>query len=109
MSQKPLCVVDSVDQLRQDFWSGAVCKCEPPQGFRFSDFLVRDQEAVGSNPIAPTNYFTISNFQAHELWLIAWCWARRLIVQVLSLRPLQIPTFHWFTLHLLFRQQQRFV
>lgn len=25
-----------------------------PQGFRFFDFLVRDQEVEGSNPFAPT-------------------------------------------------------
>jgi hypothetical protein len=27
---------------------------------------LRDQEVDGSNPFAPTNYFTISNLQAHE-------------------------------------------
>ena len=75
-------------------------------GFRC---LVRDQEVDGSNPFAPTISFRTNNLQAHELWLIAWCWSRRSIVQVLSLRPLQISIFHWFTLHSLFRQQRRFV
>jgi hypothetical protein len=28
--------------------------------------LVRDQEVGGSNPLAPTNYFKISNLQEHE-------------------------------------------
>jgi len=49
--------VDSVDQLRQDFWNGAACRCDTHKALEFSDFLVRDQEVGGSNPLAPTIVF----------------------------------------------------
>src|SRR5216684_9028923 len=71
--------------------------------------LVRDQEVDGSNPFAPTISFGTNNLQTHNSQVSAWCWTMWPIVQVLSLRQLQIPTFHWFTLHLLFRWQRRFV
>jgi hypothetical protein len=59
--------------------------------------FLRDQEVDGSNPFAPTNYFTISNLQAYELWLIAWRWnagTRRSMVQIHSPDHSQNPPFH---------------
>ncbi len=55
--------------------------------------LVRDQEVDGSNPFAPTISFATNNLKTHNSQVSAWCWTMRSIVQVLSLRPLQIPTF----------------
>jgi hypothetical protein len=40
-----------------------------PQGFRFSDFLVRDQEVDGSNPFAPTNSF---NAPTYDFWFFVY-------------------------------------
>jgi len=44
--------------------------------------LVRDQEDGGSNPLAPTIHFTISNLQATQSLLNAWCLAMRSMVQI---------------------------
>jgi hypothetical protein len=45
-----------VDQLRQDFWDNGARKCDTRKAFRFFDLLIRDQEAGGSNPLAPTTF-----------------------------------------------------
>src|SRR5260370_31999009 len=36
--ESPICSVDSVDQLRQDFWGGAVCKCDTHKALDFPTF-----------------------------------------------------------------------
>jgi len=38
LARSPFCAVDSVDQLRQDFWGGAVCKCDTHKALDFSTF-----------------------------------------------------------------------
>jgi hypothetical protein len=51
-------------------------------------FLVRDQEAGGSNPLAPTTSFRTSNLQAQRWSRSAWSRARRSMVQIHLPRPL---------------------
>ena len=38
LARSPFCAVDSVDQLRQDFWGGAVCKCDTHKALDFPTF-----------------------------------------------------------------------
>src|SRR5882762_7046384 len=103
---RPWSYVNLVVQLGQDICARAY---RSGRSAAWLARLVRDQEVDGSNPFAPTISFGTNNLQTHNSQVSAWCWTRRSMVQALSLRPLQIPTFHWFTLDLLFRRQRRFV
>ena len=44
----------------------------PPKRLRIFEFIVRDQEVGGSNPLAPTISFAINNSQACEEAWSAW-------------------------------------
>ena|SRR5208283_222009 len=54
----------------------------PPKRLRIFEFLVRDQEDGGSNPLAPTNPFTIDNLQQTKEPKTAWRSTMRSMVQI---------------------------
>ena len=60
----------------------------PPKRLRIFEFLVRDQEGGGSNPLAPTNSFGTDNLQHAKERKTPWCSERRSIVKRTSRLPI---------------------
>jgi len=62
--------------------------CDTGKALDFSASLVRDQENGGSNPLAPTTLFRISDLTSHENLKSAWSWDRRSLVKRTSRLPI---------------------
>src|SRR5260370_13527268 len=56
----PMCAVDCVDQLRQAFWGGAVCKCDTHKALDFPTFWFGTRRSMVQIH-SPRPFFSLSN------------------------------------------------
>jgi hypothetical protein len=76
-NRTPVVVRFKLGSIKGSKKSGFGPYATPPKRLRIFEFLVRDQEDGGSNPLAPTNSFGTDNLQHAKDRKTAWCRARK--------------------------------